>query len=169
MNKLFFRHVGQCLHLSVCPITGIVGTVGIDGRLVESISGRLAPHGQMEDFACSNYRPTMQLIRRNKTTKQSISKLMDAVDKQKDKEKENIGKPFISHDDVVENCWLEIRFGDSALIEQKKIICSDARVEKATYNRRLEMLTRIEFSQFSGGLAICGGEAGLVFILPTSL
>uniref|UniRef100_A0AC34RLG7 Uncharacterized protein n=1 Tax=Panagrolaimus sp. JU765 TaxID=591449 RepID=A0AC34RLG7_9BILA len=95
--------------------------------------------------------------------------LMDAVDKQKDKDKENPGKPFIAHEDVVENCWLEVRFGDSALIDQPKPSVSVANVEKATYNRRLELLSRVAFSQFSGGLAICGGEAGIVFILPTSL
>ena len=161
--------MGQCLHLAVCPTSGIVGTVGIDGRVIESLIGRLAPRGTTDDFACSNVSPALQLIRRTKKRNYAVNELMEAVDSQKGADKESVAKPLIFHDDVVENCWLEVRLGDAALIDQKSASTCKTSIEKATFNRRLESLMRIDFSRHNGGVACAGGEAGIVFIIPTSL
>ena len=67
------------------------------------------------------------------------------------------------------SCWLEIRVGDATLIDQESHSKSSAYVEKITFDRRIESLTRLDFSKLSPGLAVTGGEAGIVFIVPTSL
>lgn len=80
-------------------------------------------------------------------------------------------EPIISHDKVISSNWLEIRVGDATLIDQEPgpKAYSSVYVEKVTFDRRLESLTRVEFSKLTPGLAITGGEAGIVFIIPTSL
>uniref|UniRef100_A0A914Y453 Uncharacterized protein n=1 Tax=Panagrolaimus superbus TaxID=310955 RepID=A0A914Y453_9BILA len=57
------KHIGQVFNLHVCETTGIIGTVGCDGRLLESLNGRVTCRDVENDFACFAYRPTLQLIR----------------------------------------------------------------------------------------------------------
>lgn len=43
------------------------------------------------------------------------------------------------------------------------------KIPDTVLDRRLESLTSFEFSRLTPGLTICGGEAGLVFIVPSVL
>uniref|UniRef100_A0AC34GCQ8 Uncharacterized protein n=1 Tax=Panagrolaimus sp. ES5 TaxID=591445 RepID=A0AC34GCQ8_9BILA len=172
------KHIGQVFSLSVCETSGIIGTVGCDGRLLESLNGRVTCRNVENDFACFAYRPTLQLVRHKIDKEHQILKTdfelsLASTEMKEDPEAVDTVccEPNIAHDKVVSSNWLEIRVGDATLIDQEPGSkgYSSVYVEKVTFDRRLESLTRLEFSKLTPGLAITGGEAGIVFIIPTSL
>lgn len=68
----FFRHIGQVFNLSICETSGIIGSVGCDGRLLESLNGRVTCRNEENDFACFGYRPTLQIIRHRINNQQDV-------------------------------------------------------------------------------------------------
>ena len=73
-----FRHQGQCYDLASCEMSGIIASVGCDGRLVESMyvtaifffeikiffrNGRITCRSSEDDLACFVHRPVLQIIR----------------------------------------------------------------------------------------------------------
>uniref|UniRef100_A0A7E4W2S8 RING-type domain-containing protein n=1 Tax=Panagrellus redivivus TaxID=6233 RepID=A0A7E4W2S8_PANRE len=155
------RHFGQCFDLSICENSGVLASVGVDGRLVESLNGRITPRGENQDFACAIIRPIFQLVRHR-----IPHSAIENPDVAYDTEAEPLAPPpLVEHDLLTKSAWLEVRFGDAV----DPVVDNTIEIDRATFDRRIETLTRVEFSRHSPGVALVGGEAGVVFIVPTSL
>ncbi|KAI6183251.1 hypothetical protein M3Y97_00469200 [Aphelenchoides bicaudatus] len=147
------RHQIQISDAAISARSGIVSTVGMDGRLVQSLNGRILIKSDEETEQNFDYgRPILQLVRLRKEFG-----------------KENESPVVQKHEECLQNSWLEVRAGDAALLDlntNRKHVHS---VPEFILDRRLDALTQIAASKISDGLVATGGEAGFVFLLPTLL
>uniref|UniRef100_A0A183CI10 Rab-GAP TBC domain-containing protein n=1 Tax=Globodera pallida TaxID=36090 RepID=A0A183CI10_GLOPA len=147
-------HQIQNTNVSVCQLAGLCASVGADGRMACSLNGRMAPNeeGNGENFM--HGRTLLQLITHDKSPAREP----------------NDQKRFcFSHNDCCEHKRLEVRLGDCALMDQENERVSRKRAPEVCSGRRLESLTLCEFSRSCAGLIYCGGESGLVFLVPSTL
>uniref|UniRef100_A0A914H116 Uncharacterized protein n=1 Tax=Globodera rostochiensis TaxID=31243 RepID=A0A914H116_GLORO len=147
-------HQIQNTNVSVCQLAGLCASVGADGRMACSLNGRMAPNeeGNGENFM--HGRTLLQLITHDK------SPAREPNDQQ---------SFCFSHNDCCEHKRLEVRLGDCALMDQENERVSRRRAPEVCSSRRLESLTLCEFSRSCAGLIYCGGESGLVFLVPSTL
>ncbi|KAI1719911.1 hypothetical protein Ddc_09146 [Ditylenchus destructor] len=174
----FNCHQVQAFRTSICDMTGLTGSVGADGRLICALSGRLASHNQTNEHNFSLARTLLHLTSHyrksdNPTLEQangnaSSSKLVKQ-EFQDDNTEPSKRKLCVSHNDCCAHKWLEVRIGDAALRDQTTMRRWRKKIPDTVLDRRLESLTSFEFSRLTPGLTICGGEAGLVFIVPSVL
>uniref|UniRef100_A0A0N5AKM0 MMS1_N domain-containing protein n=1 Tax=Syphacia muris TaxID=451379 RepID=A0A0N5AKM0_9BILA len=128
------RHEVVMWDLSVCPYSGSLLTVGGDGNLNLSLSGRLLPHFAEKELNFCASRTLMNLHRKFN---------MRDIDDNK--------SGIISSDKKIEI---------NIVLQSYK--------ESLTYSLdiRFESLNRIAISEAKGYIAVCGGEAGLLFFVP---
>jgi hypothetical protein len=91
--------------MRVCGHTGLITSIGADGRLVYSLNGRVVSHKQKEDFSFNMSRTHMQLVRHRSEPLE-----------------DGFNEALITHDDCVDGMWLELRLGDGALIDHQPVI-----------------------------------------------
>ena len=171
-EQVFATNLSNCHQLriassQICPLTGVCASVGADGRLVCSLNGRMASregiHRTSETFL--HGRTLLQLISHPKRK----SKQSAADEAEEDREDDEEPKFFYSHADSCAERLLEIRLGDCALLDQKNERACGRRTLEVCLGRRLQSLTALDFSRNTVGLTFCGGESGLVFIVPCTL
>uniref|UniRef100_A0A914NWF8 Uncharacterized protein n=1 Tax=Meloidogyne incognita TaxID=6306 RepID=A0A914NWF8_MELIC len=142
----------------ICPISGICSSVGADGRMFSSLNGRLAPKNVTEIDNFMHGRALLQLIsHRNNPINYE------------DDNAENKSTFCYSHVDCLAEKFLEVRLGDCAILEQKNERVNGRSFPETCVDRRLESLTVIDCSYNTMGLTFCGGDSGLVFIVPCTL
>nr|CAD2144353.1 unnamed protein product [Meloidogyne enterolobii] len=142
----------------ICPISGICSSVGADGRMFSSLNGRLAPRNVTEIDNFMHGRALLQLISHRNTPINY-----------EDDNAENKSTFCYSHVDCLAEKFLEVRLGDCAILEQKNERVNGRSFPETCVDRRLESLTVIDCSYNTMGLTFCGGDSGLVFIVPCTL
>ncbi|KAL3114645.1 hypothetical protein niasHT_016276 [Heterodera trifolii] len=147
-------HQIQNTCVSVCQLSGLCVSVGADGRMACSLNGRMAPNGQGDGENLMQGRTLLHLIMHDKSIAES----------------EDNNKNFcFSHNECCTHRRLEVRLGDCALMDQENERICRRRAPEVCPGRRLEALTFCEFSRKCVGLTYCGGESGLVFVVPCTL
>ncbi|CAI4221453.1 unnamed protein product [Auanema sp. JU1783] len=137
-------HFLQTFDVSVSTINGIVASCGADGQLHVSANGKMAANLSIIDCAFSLKKTSLSLTRRRLT---KVQDLKNAV----------IKESIISHKDICENLWLEIR---------ADVPKEGKDVEYAAIDTRVESLNAIGTNKFSKSTVITGGQAGLLFCRP---
>ncbi|CAD5207635.1 unnamed protein product [Bursaphelenchus okinawaensis] len=167
LMPLLNSHQLQVFDAKVCPRTGINVTVGADGRLQQSMNARIGPKvpvGVDCDVTSLNFitgRPLLHLVRHRK-----VKGIGDSDDTENDDENPKV---LIKHDDIVTGNWLEVRCGDAALMDLVQVKKHRTQLALCLLDRRIESLTRVALSTRTAGFTAAGGEAGLVFLMPTMI
>uniref|UniRef100_A0A1I8BY64 WD_REPEATS_REGION domain-containing protein n=1 Tax=Meloidogyne hapla TaxID=6305 RepID=A0A1I8BY64_MELHA len=143
----------------ICPNSGICSSVGADGRMCCSLNGRLAPKNVIDVDNFMHGRALLQLISHRK----------NPINYEDDNNTENKSIFCYSHVDCLTEKSLEVRLGDCAILEQKNERVNGRSFPETCVDRRLESLTVVDCSYNTVGLTFCGGDSGLVFIVPCTL
>ncbi|CAD5207631.1 unnamed protein product [Bursaphelenchus okinawaensis] len=118
-------------------------------------------------------RPLLHLIRHRNVkgtgdSDDTVSRKKAKTKEKKENDDENL-KVLIKHDDIVTGNWLEVRRGDAALIDLVQVKKHRTQLALCLLDRRIESLTRVALSTRTAGFTAAGGEAGLVFLMPTMI
>lgn len=144
----------------ICELTGIIGSVGADGRLVHSLNGRMVPSTANKNYSFTAGRSLLQIITKNRPV-ENVENTGASQNKR--------AQPSYSQSECQNNKCLEIRFGDCALIDHANSRETKVALPEVCLGRRLESLNCMDFSCLTPALTVCGGEAGLAFIIPCTL
>ncbi|CAI5437515.1 unnamed protein product [Caenorhabditis angaria] len=145
---LFNLHQLMTSQVAIQPTRGIVVSCGIDGRLCASANGKITNANQsLTPYSAS--RDLLLLTRRK-------------VEKEKEETDEKKVEPTcFEHENVCENMWIEMEFDQKELHKAPQLSCRD---------QRIESLNVVETNNdFERPTVFCGGEAGLLFVVPCSL
>ncbi|KAI6199060.1 hypothetical protein M3Y96_00586500 [Aphelenchoides besseyi] len=151
-------HQLRVLDITVCPSSGVCSSVGLDGRVNQTLIGRVFPRLVTDNDMNFCYgRTIFQLVRYREPASESKNN-NDIVE-----------SALVHHTDCVTSSWLEVRAGDAGLLDMLGMRKHRYQTPEAMIDRRTESLTRISSSLLTPGSVAVGGEAGLVFFLPCLL
>ncbi|KAI6212891.1 hypothetical protein M3Y94_00083100 [Aphelenchoides besseyi] len=151
-------HQLRVLDMCICPSSGVCSSVGLDGRVNQTLIGRVFPRLVTDNDMNFCYgRTIFQLVRYREPAHES--KNSDDV----------VESALVHHTDCVTSSWLEVRAGDAGLLDMLGMRKHRYQTPEATIDRRTESITRISSSLLTPGSVAVGGEAGLVFFLPCLL
>lgn len=183
MRILRLSHQCHTFDAAICALSGIVSTVGMDGRLHQSLNGRVHPDIDADDAEFTYGRSILHLLRFRDS---ALDKPKQNGTAQSSKTEELPPPVLRRHAECQSGSWLEVRVGDAALIDSTTVRARYAviklyptvilqmkkhryQIPEALLDRRTESLCRVATSALTAGLVAGGGEAGLVFVLPTLL
>ncbi|CAJ0936917.1 unnamed protein product, partial [Mesorhabditis belari] len=131
--------------ISTCAINGVVSSCGVDGAVLMSINGRIAPNNATVDFTFSAQRKALQLTRFRVNLAPPTDDVAPPV--------------HDTHELAQKYMWLEVNVSECDRIPVRRNIhsCGDL---------RLESLNCMATSYGENPIAVSGGQAGLLFVLP---
>uniref|UniRef100_A0A915EN91 WD repeat-containing protein 60 n=1 Tax=Ditylenchus dipsaci TaxID=166011 RepID=A0A915EN91_9BILA len=111
----FNSHQVQAMRSMVCENSGVIGSVGADGRVIFTLNGRVRPHDAPGDFSFITARTQLQVIGHRIEHADKKASLNGNFGGGIDSGEKTLTKPCFSHDDCRAHKWLEIRCGDAAM------------------------------------------------------
>ncbi|KAF1769687.1 hypothetical protein GCK72_001504 [Caenorhabditis remanei] len=149
--------------VAMCAPLGTLLSCGVDGRLLASASGRLLKNNHLPFFANRN----LIALKRCRVLKEEdliVPKMEESetsASKSSEKQKEPLEESLVNHDEVCQKMWLEVAFDEPFEPKRVELSCRDQRIESLNC---VDATTNSEFP-----VAFTGGEAGLLFAVPSKL
>ncbi|CAO4363646.1 unnamed protein product [Caenorhabditis nigoni] len=142
--------------VAMCAPLGTLVSCGVDGRLVASATGRLLKNMHHPFFANRN----LLQLKRRRVLKMEM-KMAKIEGESAEKEKEQLEESIVEHDDVCRKMWLDIGFDQVFEPTRVELSCRDQRIESLNC---VDATTNATFP-----VSFTGGEAGLMFAVPSKL